>query len=67
MKGREYRHTLKQQANDAYSELHHNQGKLSRKPSYSAMHNPDGSLTNIGRRWLEQHREESNEDVDHES
>lgn len=65
MRGREYRHTLKQEASEAYAELHHDKGKLVRKPSYSAMHNPDGSLTNIGKRWLEQHKEESN--VDHES
>ena len=62
MKG-EYRHTLRQQANDAYSELHHNQGKLTRRPSYSAMYNPDGSLTSVGKRWLEQRGEENN-DVD---
>lgn len=66
MKGREYRHTLKQEAIDAYAELHHNQGKLTRKPSYSAMYNPDGTLTSVGKRWLEQRRGEDN-DVDQES
>lgn len=41
----------------SYSERRREMAHPTRKPTYSAMYLPNGELTEIGKKWVEQHQE----------
>ena len=52
------RRLMREQSYETMEWQQHQQEALNRKPTYSAMHNPDGSLNRTGKKWYRLHPEE---------